>query len=70
MKKKTIRKSPLLRLGKVLLLSAPLLISCETSSNAEPPPAAETAEGALVAANSGDKDADMKEVILNVFGMT
>jgi hypothetical protein len=60
-------------------MAAPLLLSCEKSSRAEATqaPAAETpAPGPLVALNSGggdkeaNKDADMKTVILHVFGMT
>lgn len=77
MKKKPNRARPLLRWGKVLLLATPLLFSCAKSSSAEASASSETAsEGTLVATNSagGDKDAkkdaDMKEVILNVFGMT
>ncbi len=77
MKYQSKRTRPLLRWGRVLLMAAPLLVSCERSSNAEvAPSASDVAEGTLVAANSagGDKDtnkeADMKEVILNVFGMT
>lgn len=77
MKKHPQRKRPVLRWARVLLMSAPLLISCEKSSNAEAAPAPEAvAEGTLVAANAPGKDkgtqekADMKEVILHVFGMT
>ena len=77
MKKQFQRKGPLLRWGRVLLMSAPLLLSCEKSSKAESAPTPEpAAEGTLVAASAPGKDkgtqdkADMKEVILHVFGMT
>jgi hypothetical protein len=77
MKKQPKRTGPILRWGRALLMAAPLLLSCEKSSKAEVAPVAEAALApTLVAANSAgddkgtDKDADMKEVILHVFGMT
>lgn len=73
---KSKRTSPLLRWGRVLFFTAPLLVSCASDSGAQSSPPEKAAESDLVAAKSsgGDKDAnkaaDMKEVILHVFGMT
>lgn len=78
MKTPQARPSRLVRWGKVLLLSAPLLTSCAKDSNAESAQNGDSVKGTLVASNAGDKsagdksvnnEADMKEVILNVFGM-
>ena len=76
MKKISKGTGPLFRWGRVLALSAPLLISCAQSAGAQGSNSESAATGALAASSAAGaeegahKEADMKEVILNVFGMT